>query len=308
VFNPSSQGQAPQLEPDSGARAPFFSGDDMSSALDLKGRSLAETLAELQNRVRTAPGDAKLRTFLFQLLATLGQWDRALSQLSVAGELDPGALAMVQMYGDAVKAEALRAEVFAGRRSPVVFGEPEEWVALVIEALKASGEGRQAAASELRARAFEKAPVTSGRVITADMKGVGDDPPAGEAFEWLADGDSRVGPMIEATVLGRYWWIPIHRIRRMHVEPPTDLRDLVWCAVHFEWANGGEGYGLVPTRYPGSEAAEDDSIRLSRRTEWNEVSEGAYHGLGQRMLATNAGEYSLLEIRRVEFDTAAPSA
>ena len=114
--------------------------------------------------------------------------------------------------------------------------------------------------------------------------------------------------MIEAVVLGRYWWIPVSRIRRMHVEPPTDLRDLVWIPVHFEWANGGEGYGLVPTRYPGSEAVDDDAIRLARRTEWREPAAGIFHGLGQRMLATDAADYPILEVRRVEFDAAPPAA
>lgn len=280
----------------------------MSIALDLKGRPLAETLAELQTRIRQTPGDAKLRTFLFQLLSVLGQWDRALAQLTVAGEMDAGAIAMVQMYGDAVRAEPLRAEVFAGRRSPVVFGEPEPWVALVIEALKAAGEGREAQAADLRARAREEAPASSGRVVTAAMKGVGDAPPAGEPFEWLADADTRMGPMIEAVVLGRYWWIPVNRIRRMDVEPATDLRDLVWIPVHFEWANGGEGYGLVPTRYPGTEASEDDSLRLARRTEWLEPAPDAYHGLGQRMFATDAAEYAILELRRVDFDAPPPAA
>jgi type VI secretion system protein ImpE len=94
----------------------------------------------------------------------------------------------------------------------------------------------------------------------------------------------------------------------MHVERPTDLRDLVWTAVHFEWANGGEGWGLVPTRYPGSEACEEDALRLARRTEWQEVAPGAFHGLGQRMLATEATEIPLLEVVRVDLEpTAAPA-
>lgn len=277
----------------------------MNQALELKGRPLGETLAELQARVRQSPGDAKLRTFLFQLLAVLGQWDRALAQLGVAGELDPSALAMVQTYRAALEAEALRAEVFAGRRSPVVFGEPEPWVALVIEALKLTGEGKHAKAAGLRAEAFEQAPATAGRIVTSAMEAQGDQPPAGERFAWIADADPRLGPVIEAVVLGRYWWIPFQRIRRMDLERPTDLRDLVWTAAHFEWANGGEGWGLVPTRYPGSEAAEDDALRLARRTDWREVDAETFFGLGQRMLATDAGEYPLLEAARVDLDPAA---
>ena len=56
-------------------------------------------------------------------------------------------------------------------------------------------------------------------------------------------------------------------------------------------------------RYPGSEASPDDGVRLSRRTEWREVDGGsAFLGLGQRMIATDAGEYPLLEVRSLEFD------
>lgn len=278
----------------------------MSTALDLKGRSLAETLAELQQRIRQSPGDAKLRTFLFQLLSVMGQWDRAISQLGVAGELDAGTLAMVQMYREALKCEALRAEVFAGRRSPMVFGDPEPWVALVLEALKRSAEGRHAEAATLRAQAYEDAPTTAGTYLTAGTPARGDEPPAGTPFEWMADMDSRLGPMLEAIVVGRYLWVPFHRIRRLDIEPATDLRDLVWAPAHFEWVNGGEAVGLVPTRYPGTEAAESDALRLARRTEWDEVAPDTFHGVGQRMLATDRGEVALLDVARIDFD--APDA
>ena len=37
--------------------------------------------------------------------------------------------------GDAIRCELLRAEVFAGQRTPMVFGQPDEWLALLIESL-----------------------------------------------------------------------------------------------------------------------------------------------------------------------------
>src|SRR6187455_2399748 len=84
----------------------------------------------LTEQVRARPQDAKLRVFLFQLLCVLGQWDRALNQLKVASEMEPLALPMAQMYGDAVRCEAVRDEVFHGRKSPMILGEPDEWLAL----------------------------------------------------------------------------------------------------------------------------------------------------------------------------------
>src|SRR6188768_292648 len=97
-------------------------------------------LPQLQEAVRANPADAKLRIFLFQLLSVLGQWERALNQLDVAAELDPVALAMAQMYREALHCEVLRTQVFEGKKSPVVFGEPEQWLALLIESLLLSGQ------------------------------------------------------------------------------------------------------------------------------------------------------------------------
>ena len=102
---------------------------------------------------------------------------------------------------------------------------------------------------------------------------------------------------------GRYYWVPFHRIRQIVIEPPEDLRDHVWLPVQFTWANGGQAVGLVPTRYAGSESSEDPRIRLARRTEWVDRGSEVYTGLGQRTLATDAGEYALLDVRRIELDT-----
>lgn len=77
-------------------------------------------LTLLQEAVRLKPNDVECRIFLFQLYSLLGQWERALNQLEVIARLDDAALAMVQMYRDAVQCEALRAQVFEGKKSPRV--------------------------------------------------------------------------------------------------------------------------------------------------------------------------------------------
>ena len=86
----------------------------------------------------------------------------------------------------------------------------------------------------------------------------------GTAFEWIADADPRLGPMLEAMVDGKYYWVPFHRLRTLEIEPPADLRDKVWMPAHFVWANGGEAFGFMPTRYPGSQAADDAGAGAGR--------------------------------------------
>src|SRR5262249_36801681 len=117
-------------------------------------------LTTLQEHVRQSPSDAKASVFLYQLLCIVGQWDRALTQLNVAAELDASTLAMAQMYRDALQCEKLRAEVFGGKRSPMVFGEPPEWIALLLGSLLVRATERSRAPHSPRARAIHAAPPT----------------------------------------------------------------------------------------------------------------------------------------------------
>jgi type VI secretion system protein ImpE len=243
-------------------------------------------LKSLQDAVRAKPGDAKLRVFLFQLLAVLGQWERALAQLNVATELDASTLAMAQMYRETLRCELLRADVFAGKRSPLVFGQPEPWLALLIESMLVVGTGDPARAASLRDAAFDQAPASSGSVD-------------GQPFAWIADADTRLGPVCEAVINGKYYWVPFERLARIQIEAPADLRDAVWTPVQLEFTNGGAAVGVIPTRYPRSEASDDNLVRLARKTLWEDAGNGAYHGLGQRIITTDTGEYPLMDIRDI---------
>lgn len=260
----------------------------MSPEESVRAGNLSQALQELQQRVRGNPGDAKARIFLYQLLAVLGQWERAVTQLKVASDLDPSALILAQIGRQAIQAEQLRARVFAGGTTPLLMGEPAGWIALLLEALRLSAEGHYEKAAELRGQALESAPTTSGTIN-------------GEKFAWIADADSRIGPCLELIVDGKYYWVPFDKIKSLRMEPPADLQDTVWLQTSVTWTNEGQVPALIPSRYAGSEAGDDDALRLSRRTEWVAHPADTYFGLGQRMLTTDAGEYPLLEVREIVF-------
>ncbi|NJN63749.1 MAG: virulence protein SciE type [Acidobacteria bacterium] len=257
----------------------------------LKAGDLDGCLAALTERVRRDPADPKLRIFLFQVLAVRGDWKRALNQLAVLGEMHAGALGMVATYRSAIQCEALRADVFAGKRTPVVLGDPTPWIASLVEVLRMRAAEQHDAATELRDRAFEQAAETPG---TLD----------GESFAWIADGDTRLGPVLEVIVDGRYAWAPFERIASLDISPPADLRDTVWAPVDITWSNGGQSVGFIPTRYAGTESAGDAGLLLARRTEWIEIAPGDFAGRGQRMLMTDAGEHALLDVRALHFASA----
>lgn len=253
----------------------------------LKGGRVGDALKELQRELRDKPDDTKLRIFLFQLNCVLGRYDKALTQLNLLADLNSETMLMAQIFRPVLACEILRGEVFAGKRTPLVLGEPLEWIGLLIRACGLVAQGEFDAAAELRNRALEAAPAGAGKIN-------------GEAFEWLADADSRLGPVFEVILDGKYYWLPVTRVKRMETEAPTDLRDLVWIPARFIWSNGGNSHAHIPTRYPATEKAEEDSLLLARKTDWQTRPGETSLGLGQRILATDQGDYPLLECRTIE--------
>jgi type VI secretion system protein ImpE len=245
-------------------------------------------LAALQVRLRREPANQPLRVFLFQLLCVLGEWERARTQLKALADLDASTLVLAHVYGAGITCELFRRDVFAGVRTPLVLGEPLPWVALLVQAL-AAAPGRGAEAGALRSEAMEQARAIPGAVD-------------GHRFEWIADADSRLGPVCEAVIDGRYYWVPFERLRSVTLEAPADLRDVVWMPAHLGLVNGGDTAALIPARYPGSELDKDGLIRLARKTEWDEMAPDTFHGRGQRMFTTDAGDHALLGVRRIDFE------
>lgn len=252
----------------------------------LKSGDLTATLATLQEKVRADPADAKLRIFLFQLLCVLGDWKRAITQLKLSAEMQPSALMMAQTYREGIICEVYREKVFKGEKDPMIFGEPEPWLALLIEAQKMLAQGNPAGAAQLREQAFEDAPMTSG---TAN----------GAPFEWIADADMRMGPVLEVIVNGRYFWLPLTQIAKLVIEPPEDLRDAVWTAATLTLRNEGEVVALIPTRYAGTPERGNDAAKLARATDWQDAGGETFVGVGQRQFATESDDIALLDLREL---------
>lgn len=255
----------------------------------LKSGDPAAALTALQDRVRADPSNAKLRIFLFQLLCVLGDWKRAIAQLKLSAELDEGATMMAKAYREAIICEVYREKVFAGEKDPMILGEPEEWLALLIQAQKLLAQGNVQQAAELRARAFDGAPASTGKIN-------------GTQFDWIADADMRLGPVLEVIINGRYFWLPFAQISTLEIEEPCDLRDAVWTAGTLTLVNGGEVAAMIPTRYPGSPKS-DPAMVLARATDWRDVGADTFVGVGQRLLTTEQGDFALMDLRSLQMDS-----
>jgi type VI secretion system protein ImpE len=264
----------------------------MTSAELVQAGQLEAGLAALEEEIREKPEDPRLRIFLFQLDCVMGRFEKALTQLQVVSSFDSDTMLLAQVFRPIIACELLRREVFEGKRTPIVFGEPVEWLGLLFRANELAAQGEFLAAAESRSCAFEAAPPTAGKIN-------------GNAFEWVADSDSRLGPALESIIEGKYYWIPFFRIQKIEIEKPVDMRDLVWLPAQYTWTNGGSASGHIPVRYPRTENSSDGQLRMGRKTDWEEHPGETYFGLGQRVLATDTDQYPLLECRSIELAASA---
>ncbi|WP_162271053.1 type VI secretion system accessory protein TagJ [Morganella psychrotolerans] len=116
-----------------------------------------------------------------------------------------------------VFSEILREEILKGKREPMTLQqELPEWMKSIWEANKLLIENKLDKSEALRLQAFENAPAVGGSGET-----IGD-------FAWMADNDSRLGPICEFIVAGGYRWVPFADIETINIVKPRDLLDLIW--------------------------------------------------------------------------------
>jgi type VI secretion system protein ImpE len=125
----------------------------------------------------------------------------------------------------------------------------------------------------------------------------------GTAFSELRDADPRIGANLEVFLAGSYTWIPIHYLRRLEIEPPTNLRDLVWARARVDTSADFRlqelGEVLLPVLSPLSSHHQDETVRLGRESAWEADDEFGEIPYGAKMMVVDGVEIPLLDIRNV---------
>ena len=168
----------------------------------------------------------------------------------------------------------------------MVFGEPDQWLALLIESLLRRGPRRAARSEELRAARVRGGAGVGRRhrrpAVRVDRRRRFAPRPGARS--------DHQRPLLLGAVRAP--------AARSTLEAPEDLRDLVWMPAHLQFENGGESVGADPDALSGLGVVRPTAlIALARKTDWEELAADAHRGLGQRILATDAGEAPLLEVR-----------
>ena len=231
-----------------------------AQALFTSGR-LEDAIAQLGAELRENPTDAQRRSFLFELLALAGQYDRAAKQLDVLASASPMAEAGASVYRAALQAERVREHMF----------DTGDYPALAAPA-----------------------PVAG----TCN----------GTPFSSIEDADPRIGARLEVIAGGRYLWIPFAHLASVVIEAPTRLRDVHWLSGRIATGPSVKdmelGQVLLPALSPSVWKHTDVELRLGRATDWEELPDGDFAPVGQKMLRIDDQHVPLADVRELTFQSA----
>ena len=261
----------------------------------LAGGSLNETLVRVESQIKAAPADADLRAAFVQLLCLAGNWTRAQTQLKSWAALKPQAQPTVTLLDQAIRGELQRAAVFTGEGQPRLPGAAYGWAESLFAALQADIQGERTQAQALRQAALDAAALNPGSALEQGSE-------QAQLFDWLIDGDARLGPICELLVNGSYFWVPFSAIAEMRFQAPASVTDLVWRHTLVRLVDGSEQVCQVPVRYPFAADA-DDNLRLARLTDWQPLDDAQQHyiGHGQKVWLNDSAEFSLLSLETLSF-------
>lgn len=206
--------------------------------------------------LRSNPTDAQRRSFLFELLAFAGQYDRAERQLDVLAGAGAMAEAGASVYKAAMQAERVREHMFATGDYPAGASPPSP---------------------------------------RGSCNGV--------PFTTIEDADPRIGARLEMSAGGRYLWIPFAHLASVSIEAPQRLRDLHWIPARVETSaeirHMDLGEVLLPALSPAVWRNSDAELRLGRATDWEELADGQFAPVGQKVWRIDGRDVPLLEVRQL---------
>lgn len=254
----------------------------------LKAYTLDELLDGLAHTVKKRPADRETRRALATLYCIDGQWNKALLQAEILHAINDEKVKEGELLKNLILSEIIREKVLNGERTASLLdGEHSSWIDLLQQANQAEFAGEASQADHLRSLAFDQARATPGH---SEQTG---------EFNWIADGDGRLGPLCEFICAGGYRWIPFESIRSIKTMPPLTLSDLLWLPATLE-INERVWHGYLPARYP-LKVNTPTSCKLGDETRWEPVSENVSHGVGRKMWITDSQDVSVMEMREAKF-------
>lgn len=257
--------------------------------LKLDAGNLTGAVEEAIKLVKTNPGNATARTFLFELCCFSGEWDRAEKQLDMIGHQDPNAMIGSIIFRQNFKAERDRLALFEkGQRPEFMMGQP----GYVAELLKACDLLREGKAEEARA-AFDE--VEENRpAVSCTING--------ETYSDMRDYNDMTMCVFEIFFKDSYVWMPMEHVEKINFLPQKSLRDIYWRQAEIELKNGIGGEVFFPALYAGTWRHQDDNVRLGRGVDWRDAGGDVFVGEGTKLFWADSRDKNIFELETIEIN------
>ncbi len=254
-----------------------------------KSGRLSDAREQLIKEVKSSPTDLDKRTFLFQILAFCGEWNKAERHLDLIAAQDPERETGVQVYKNLIQGEKERMEVFNGNSRPSFLPSVPSYTDIYYDAMGKLAENKIDEAKELFDQPEEQRPVVAGTIN-------------GKSFTGFGDTDTSVSFFIEAIAHERYVCIPVESIGELTISSPETLFDLIWISANIITHHGLTMNCFLPVSYTGSFLHDDDRVRLGKMTDWASLGGPYSKGSGQHVFQIGEEEIPILEIGKVIFN------
>ncbi len=127
----------------------------------------------------------------------------------------------------------------------------------------------------------------------------------GKPFDDLSDPDPRIGPNLEVFIAGSYTWIPFQHLRRLELEKPANLRDLIWARARIETSKEFRlqdlGEVLIPAICPLSFRYPEEIVALGRESVWEADEKYDAIPYGAKTMLVDGVDVPILELTSVQW-------
>jgi type VI secretion system protein ImpE len=256
----------------------------------LEEGKLSEAIQAMNDEVKRNPTDIQRRGLLAEMLCVSGRLDRADAQLEVVLQQDSKAALGVALMRQMIRAETARRDFYTSGRLPEFVDVPPPYVQKYIEASIRAREKRLGEAKQLLDQAEAERPRVKGTCN-------------GRAFDDLRDLDDMTAAVFEVlTSTGKYYWIPVERVRSIEFRKPERLRDLIWRRANMSVESGPDGEVFLPATYWTNDTEAGDKALLGRITEWRGGDAEPMRGVGQVSFLVGDESVPIMQIQSMTFE------
>ena len=263
----------------------------MSKAKELlEEGKLQEAIQAMNDEVKRNPADTQRRGFLAELLCVAGRLERADAQLEVILQQDTKAALGVALLRQLIRAETARRDFSTAGRLPEFLDVPSPYLKQYIEASVHLREKRPEDAKRL---------IDSAEAERPRVKGTCN----GRPFDDLRDLDDLTAGVFEVlTSTGKFYWIPVDRVRSIEFRKPERVRDLIWRRAAMSVADGPDGEVFLPATYVPNSGEPADGAMLGRITEWLGGGQTPMRGVGQVSYLVGEESLPIMQMETVIFE------